>query len=129
MFRRLAVFTLARDASFVGLAAATFMLGFSFVPALAFAIGASIALAFSLALLIRAAWLTEQRVTGTEVWRALQPNERPDTRCARDDLQEELLRFAKSASGISISLYSISLLASISRQIGSGHAVLTASLN
>jgi hypothetical protein len=129
MFRRLAVFTLARDASFVALAAATLMVAFSFAPALAFAIGASIALIFSLALLARAARLTEQRISRTEVWRGLQPDERPGRRSACDDLQDLLLRFAKSAAGLAIALYFSSLLSSFAQQIGSGHTVLTASVN
>jgi hypothetical protein len=129
MFRRLAVFTLARDASFVALAGGTLMVGFSFAPALAFAIGAHVALLFSLALLVRVARLSEQRVSRTEVWRGLQPDERPGRRSACDDLRDLLFHFAKSAAAIAVALQTLSLLASFVREIGSGHAVLAASAN
>lgn len=52
-FARFAFFTIARDASFVTLAAATLMVAFSFEPPLAFKIGATVALIFSIGLVVR----------------------------------------------------------------------------
>ena len=100
-FRRFAVFTVARDAAVVALAAATLMLAFSFAPALALSIGAHAALFFAIGLLLRAACLSEHRMERTEAWRILKPQERPlgdaGRRSARDDLQEVTLRFAEGA--------------------------------
>jgi hypothetical protein len=132
-FRRLAVFTLARDASFVALAASTFMLGFSFAPALAFGIGAHIALIFAVALLVRARWLSAERIVRSEPWRALEPNERPAGKSGRQLahalLEDLLLRFAKAAASVAIALYSASLLVSVGHGARSAHEILTASLN
>ena len=117
-FRRFAFFTVARDASFVALAAATLMLAFSFEPALAFKIGATVALIFSLLLLARSYFLTEERFLRSEAWRALNPDERPagnhGRRLARAQLEELLLRFAKAASGVAGLLYGSALLLSAS---------------
>jgi hypothetical protein len=76
-FARFAFFAVARDASFVTLAAATLMVAFSFEPPLAFKIGATVALIFSIGLIIRSYFLTEERLLRSEVWRALRPDERP----------------------------------------------------
>lgn len=108
-FRRFAFFTVARDATFVTLAAATLMLAFSFEPPLAFKIGATVALLFSLLLLTRSYFLTEERFLRSEAWRALKPEERPagnhGCQLARAQLEELLLRFAKAASGVASILY------------------------
>ena len=108
-FRRFAFFTVARDASFVTLAAAMLMVAFSFEPPLAFKIGATVALIFSIGLLIRSYLLTEERFQRSEAWRALRPDERPigdhGQHLARAQLEELLLRFAKAASGIAGILY------------------------
>jgi len=115
-FRRFAFFTMARDASFVALAAAMLMLAFSFEPPLACKIGATVALMFSIALLIRSHLLTEERLLRSEVWRALRPEERPagehGPQLARAQLDELLLRFAKAASGAAGILYGSALLLS-----------------
>jgi hypothetical protein len=130
-FHRFAFATIARDATFVALAAATLMVAFSFAPALALSIGANIALVFSLGMVLRAACLREDRIERTEVWRILRPQERPigdaGRRSARDDLQELLLRFAQAAAGVAIVLYTTSLLISLNAQSRSLHAVVTSS--
>jgi hypothetical protein len=117
-FRRFAFFTVARDAGFVTLAAATLMLAFSFEPPLAFKIGATVALVFSIGLLLRSYLLTEERFLNSEAWRALRPNERPighhEQHLARAQLEELLLRFAKAASGVAGFLYVSALLLSAS---------------
>lgn len=106
-FARFAFFTMARDTSFVALAAGTLMVGYSFEPPLAFTIGATVALIFSIGLLVRSYFLTEERLLRSEVWRALRPDERPagaqGRRLARAQLEELLLRFAKAASGVAVS--------------------------
>ncbi len=76
-FAQFAYSTILRDASFVALAAATLMVGFSFNPPLALVIGAHIALIFSLILLYRVTILTEAHVRRSEAWRGLEPHERP----------------------------------------------------
>jgi hypothetical protein len=115
-FRRFAFFTMARDAAFVSLAAATMMVGFSFEPSLAFKIGATVALIFSIGLLIRAYLLTEERFLRSEAWRALRPDERPagqhGRRLAQAQLEELLLRVAKAASGVAGILYCSALVLS-----------------
>ena len=70
-FARFAFFTMVRDTSFVALAAGTLMVGYSFEPPLAFTIGATVALIFSIGLLVRSYFLTEERLLRSEVWRAL----------------------------------------------------------
>lgn len=127
-FHHFAVATLARDTSFVALAAATLMLAFSFAPALALVIGADIALVFAIGLVLRAACLCDDGIERTEAWRTLAPQERPTgeagPRSARDDLQVVLLKFAKAASGVAILLYAASLAISLSAQSRSLHALL-----
>jgi hypothetical protein len=128
-FHRFACATIARDATFVALAAVTLMVGFSYAPALALGIGANIALVFAIALLLRAACLRDDRIHRTEAWRILAPQERPlgdaGRRSARDDLQEVLLRFAQAAAGVAILLYSTSLYVSLNAQSRSLHAVVS----
>ncbi len=123
-FRRFAFFTVARDSCFVALAAATMMVGASFEPALAFKIGATIALIFSFGLLIRSYLLTEERFLRSETWRALRPDERPagehGRHWARAQLEELLLRFAKASSAIAGLLYCSALVLSA----GGGHGGL-----
>ena len=107
-----------RDTSFVALAAITLMVGFSFNPPLALAIGAHIALIFSLFLLYRVTVLTDEHIKRTEPWRELEPHERPRGNhalaIARDRLEEVLLRFSKSSAGIASTLFILSLGVSLS---------------
>lgn len=114
---RYARFTLLRDAGFFAVAAVTLMVGFSFEPALALVIGASVALFFAVIQLVRAFCLTEERFRRCEVWRALEPEERPagahGIRFALTSLQDEMLRFAKSAAGAAGALYGSGLTLSL----------------
>jgi hypothetical protein len=113
-FTRVAVFTVARDAAFVTLAAMLLMLAYSFQPALSFEIGATIALVFSIAMLVRAYFLTEERLERSEVWRTLPEEERPPgedgRRWAKGYLEELLLHVAKGASGFAGLLYCSALV-------------------
>jgi hypothetical protein len=114
-YRRYAHFTLLRDASLFAFAGVILMIAFSFEPALALDIGATVALAFAITLLIRSRLLTPDRVRRSEVWRALRPDERPagepGIRVASATMQELLLRFAKTASATAIFLYGAGLTA------------------
>lgn len=115
-FTRYAFFTLARDASFVTLAGATMMVAASFEPAVAFKIGATVALTFSLLMLFRSYFLTDERFRRSEVWRALRPDERPagdhGRLVARAQMEELMLHFAKASAGIAGILYCSALMAS-----------------
>lgn len=110
-------FTLLRDAGFFAVAAVTLMIGFSFEPALALDIGASVALLFAVVQLFRASCLTEERFRRCEVWQALEPDERPagphGIRFALTAAQDEMLRFAKSAAGTAATLYGSGLSVSL----------------
>jgi hypothetical protein len=131
-FHRFAVFTIVRDASLVALAAGCLMVGFSFAPALALAIGANAALLFAVTLLLRGACLTAEGIVDTEAWRILKSEERPlgevGRQLARDDLQDVLLRFAKAAAAIAIALYSSSLVLSLHADSRSLYAVVSQQL-
>lgn len=115
-FARFAYFTVARDTCFVGLATVLLMLVFSFELSLAFKVGATIALVYSVGLLLRVCLLTEERFTHCEPWRVLRDEERPSgdqgRRWARAELEALLLRFAKSAAGVACFLYGSALLLS-----------------
>jgi len=113
-FARFAFFTVARDAGFVTLAAMLLMVAFSFEPAIAFEIGATFALLFSLGLLARAYFLTEERLERSEVWRALPEQHRPPgddgRRWAKGYFELLLLQVAKGASGFAGLLYGSALV-------------------
>ena len=113
-FTRFAFFTVARDTGFVTLAAMLLMVAFSFKLALALEVGATIALVFSVGLLARVYFLTEERLERSEVWRALPEDERPPgddgRRWAKGYLELLLLRFAKGASGFAGLLYASALV-------------------
>lgn len=116
-FTKVAFVTTARDASCVALAGLIFMVAFSYDPPLALYIGAHIALLYSLVLLTRAFFLSEDRIIRSEPWLALEPHERPAgesaLRSACDRHKEVLLRFAKAASGAASLLFGFSLIASL----------------
>jgi hypothetical protein len=113
-FARFAFFTVARDTTFVTLAALLLMLALCFELSLAFEVVATVALAFSVGQLGRAYFLTEERLERTEAWRALTEEERPSgddgRRWAREHLETLLLRCAKGASGFACALYGAALL-------------------
>ena len=120
-FTRFAFFTVARDAGYVVLAGATLMVGFSFEPALALELGATVALIFSVGLLARAYFLTDERLERSEVWRALPEEERPPgddgRRWARGYLEGLLLRAAKGASGCAGVLYGSALVVALAASL------------
>ncbi len=120
-FARFAFITVARDTAFVTLAAMVLMMAFSFRPELSFEIGASIALVFSVALLVRVYFLTEERFERSEVWRVLPDEERPPgdegRRWAQGHLETLLLQCAKGASGFASALYCTAFLAAFASSL------------
>jgi hypothetical protein len=79
-------------------------------------------------MVLRAACLSDDSIERTEVWRGLDPLERPSgeagRRLARDDFQNVLLRFAQAAAGVAIILYGASLFVSLNAQSRSLHHVV-----
>lgn len=129
---RFAFFTLARDSLFVALAASLLMVAFSYAPPLAFKVGASVALVFSIGLLARSHFLTEERFRRSEAWRALTPDERPagdlGPQLAKAHFQTLLLRFAQGASAVAALFYASALLLSVTLSDSGFDAIVTAGM-
>lgn len=129
---RFACFTLTRDSLFVALAGAVLMVAFSFEPPLAFRIGASVALLFSVVLLARSYFLTEKRFRRSEAWRSLRPEERPagdqGPQLARDQFQLLLLRFARGGAAVAVFLYGSALVLSAAMDPSGFDTIVTARL-
>lgn len=129
---RFALFTLARDSLFVALAGLLLMAAFSFEPPLAFEVGASVALIFSVGLLARSYFLNEERFRRSEAWRALTPEERPagdfGPQLAREHFETLLLRFAQGASAVAALLFASALLLSLTLNDPGFDAIVTAGL-
>jgi hypothetical protein len=115
-FSRYAFLAMLRDACFVMLTAGLLMVAFREEPRLSVNVAGSVALLFSILLVVRAMYLTEERFLRCEAWLALRVEERPTNAyvraLAREQLQELLLRFAKNAAGIAGLLYGAALLLS-----------------
>ncbi len=117
-FTRLAYLTMARDTGFVVLAACLIMVAFNFEVSVSagFKAGASVALLFSIVLMVRAGRLTEERFVRSDPWLSLRADERPaDQRSrsmARAKLELMQLRVAKYAAGIASLLYGWALFQS-----------------
>ena len=120
-FARFACFTVARDAGFVMLAGGLVMICVSMQPVLALKIGATIALIFSVGLVARAHFLTEERLERSEVWRALPEVERPPgedgRRWALGYFEGLLLRAAKRASACAGALYCTALVVGLAASL------------
>ncbi len=116
-FARFAYFTLFRDVSVFALAAALLMMAFSFSLPVAFDAGGVMMLLFAVLLLLRVFFLTEKRFERSEAWRALDEDEKPQgvdgMIWARAELETMMLRFAKTAAGISGFLFGSSLVVSV----------------
>ena len=113
-FARFAFFTIARDASFSTLAAGILMVAYSFNFPLALVIGASVAMFFAAVMLVRALFLTEDRVVATEPWLVMEPDERPIGDAGRavacERFETMLLGAAKNAAGIASAMFGLGLL-------------------
>lgn len=86
----------------------------SYRLAVAFFIGANVALLFSLGLIVWSHQLTDDRIVATEAWRMLRPDQRPaglgGRRWARLYLNDVALRFAKAASAVAAALSASALV-------------------
>jgi hypothetical protein len=115
-FARFAFFTIARDAGVSALAAGILMIAYSFNPPLALVIGASVAMFFAGVMLVRALFLTEDRIVSTEPWQVMEPDQRPigdDGRAgACERFETMLLGAAKNAAGIASMMFGLGLLIS-----------------
>jgi hypothetical protein len=115
-FARFAFFTIARDASVSAFAAVILMVAYSFNPPLALVLGASVAMFFAAVMLVRALFLTEDRVVATEPWLVMEPDQRPVGDAGRavacQRLETMLLSAAKNAAGIASVMFGLGLLIS-----------------
>lgn len=115
-FGRYAYFTVARDAGFSALAGGILMVAYSFNPPLALVIGASVAMFFAGVMLVRALFLSEDRVVTTEPWQVMEPEQRPVGDSGRavacEQFETMLLGAAKNAAGIASVLFALGLLSS-----------------
>jgi hypothetical protein len=112
-FSRSAFFTVALDASLAALAAGILMAVYGFDLSLALVIGASVAMFFTSVMLVRAIFLTEEKVMTSDPWMAMQPEERPTGQAglayARERLQTVMLAAAKTASGVASAMFALGL--------------------
>jgi hypothetical protein len=115
-FARFAFFTIARDAGVSAFAACILMVAYSFNPPLALVLGASVAMFFAGVMLVRALFLTEDRVVATEPWLVMEPDQRPVGDAGRavacQRLETMLLGAAKNAAGIASVMFGLGLLIS-----------------
>jgi hypothetical protein len=115
-FSRFAFFTIARDAGVSTFAAGILMLAYSFNPPLALVLGASVAMFFAGVMLVRAFFMTEDRVVTTEPWQVMEPEQRPIGDAGRASACEQfetlLLGAAKNAAGIASLMFGLGLLMS-----------------
>jgi hypothetical protein len=113
-FARFAFFTIAHDAGVSAFAGGILMLAYSFNPPLALVLGASVAMFFAVVMLIRALFLTEDRIVSTEPWQVMEPEQRPVGDAGRagacDRLETMLLAAAKNAAGIASVMFGLGLL-------------------
>jgi hypothetical protein len=102
--REKAFFLLVWRAFLTALITVLLMIAGSFELAIAFLVGANVALLFSLGLILWSQRLTEEGVTRTEAWQMLNACQRPagigGRRWARRQLSDEALMFAKAASAV-----------------------------
>lgn len=112
-FSRLAWLKVASDAFFAAIAAGILMFAYGSDPALALVLGASVAMFFTTVMLVRAVFLTEEKVAATDPWQVMQPEERPVGECAlahaRDRLQTTMLAAAKNGAAISSAMFALGL--------------------
>jgi hypothetical protein len=106
-------FTVARDAFFAILAGMILMVACSFDPPLALVIGASVAMTYTVVMLTRALYLTDEKVAATQSWLEMQPEELPAGELGlaftRDRLQTAMLGAAKNSAGIASTMFALGL--------------------
>jgi hypothetical protein len=105
-FRQTTEQLLMRDAALVAFVGFGAMMAYSFEPTAAFLAAGVVFLFFSLGLILRAWWLTEERVPNLEAWHHVVPDQRPigdeGLRRARDQFQILLLQAAKISATFAI---------------------------
>jgi hypothetical protein len=106
-FRQVTEQLLMRDAAIVAFVGFGAMMAYGFEPTAAFMAAGIVSLLFCLGLILRAWWLTEERVPELEAWRHVEPDQRPigddGLRKARDQFQLVLLHAAKISATFAIS--------------------------
>jgi hypothetical protein len=119
-FRRFAYAAVACDVSFAGVAAAILLVTFRSYPPLALLLAANVALGICVVLGLRVSRLTADNVTRTELWQALERDERllgdESRHIACEILGHALLRFARAAALAAIVLSASSLILSLAMQ-------------
>ncbi len=113
-FQEKAFYLLVSRAILATLIALVLMVTRSYRLAIAFFIGANVALLFSLGLIVWSQQLTDDRIVATEAWRMLAPSQRPGgiggRRLARLYLSDMALQFAKAASAVAAALSASALV-------------------
>jgi hypothetical protein len=113
-FRKNVFYLLVWRAILVGLIAVVLMATSGLSLALALLVGAHVAFAFSLGLMIWAGRLNDDGIVRVKAWRMLPPGEGPTgnagRRVARNYLTETALRFAKAAAAAAIGLAALALV-------------------
>src|SRR5262245_14804651 len=113
-FRENAFYLLVWRAILVGLSAVVLMATSSLSLALALLVGAHVAFAFSLGLMIWTGRLNDDGIVRVKAWRMLPPGECPSgdagRRVARNYLIEATLRFARAAAAAAIGLAALALV-------------------
>ena len=107
-FSENAYYLLVWRAILVALIAAVLMVTHTIELKAALLLGATIALLFSVGLIVWTSQLDERQIVRTEAWRMLVPEERPagpaGRQCALNNLEQMAFRFAKVSSAVAIAL-------------------------
>jgi hypothetical protein len=114
MFRNNAFYLLVWRAILAGLIAVVLMATSGLSLALALLLGAHVAFAFSLGLMIWTGRLNDYGILRVKAWRMLPPGDGPTgsagRRVARNYLTETALRFARAAAAAAIGLAALALV-------------------
>jgi hypothetical protein len=115
-FARCAFLTIVRDASFSVLAGAILVVAYSYSPPLALVIGGSVAMLFTIVMLVRAVILTDDKLVRIEPWSVMQPEELPQgdsaVTWAREKMEAMLFRAAKNGAAVASAMFGLGLLTS-----------------
>ena len=119
--RRLALLSIGRGCGFAGLAIVCVMIGLTFDPVMALRSGGVLTMIVTVVLLIKARAALRQDVRRTELWIMLDEGKRPAAEYAQwvgaTVLRDAYLWFAQYAAGISILLWSLALVLSLSARL------------
>jgi hypothetical protein len=101
---QLAILSVARGVGFAALAIACAMVGFYGNPHALFKFGGLGFLLIAAVLIMKARSAPDLRYRRTEVWRMLEPDERPPEAYAQRMIAAALLRFAQATASVSVAL-------------------------